>query len=215
METKYERKNLEWRPIKGLEGKYEVSNYGDIHRLKRKIPSGNNGYRWVSDYIFWSEEQKEYGGCDINNKYLGIHISKSLGRMYIHRIAAEAFCPNPDNKPEVNHKDGNHKNNYCGCKQLNYKDSNLEWVTHLENMKHASENNLINKDSELRKKRSKENHHILRPVIQMDLEENIICEYNSVSEAREALGYSSNNCISRVCRGERKSYKKFKWQYIN
>lgn len=135
--------------------------------------------------------------------------------MYVHRIAAEAFCPNPENKPEVNHKDGNHKNNYCGCRQKNYKDSNLEWTCHQENMKHASNSGLINRDSELRKIRSKENHHIKRPVIQLDLNNNIINQFDSVSEARKQLGYISNNCISRVCRGERKSYKGFRWQYIN
>ena len=38
MDIKYNRENLEWRPVIGLEGKYEVSNYGDIHRLERKAP---------------------------------------------------------------------------------------------------------------------------------------------------------------------------------
>lgn len=215
MDIKYYRENLEWRPVVGLEGKYEVSNYGDIHRLERKAPSGNGGYRILTDHVFWAEEQKEYGGCDPNNRYLGIHISKKLGKMYIHRIAAKAFCPNPDNKPEVNHIDGNHKNNYCGCKKNNYKDSNLEWVYHSENMKHASENNLINRDSELRKLRSKENHRIKRSVIQLDLEGNIINKYENTTEARKQLGYISNNCINRVCRGERKSYKGFRWQYVD
>lgn len=53
----------------------------------------------------------------------------------VHRIIAEVFIPNPDNKPDVNHKDGNKLNNSI---------SNLEWVTHSENMKHAFKNGLAN-----------------------------------------------------------------------
>ncbi len=66
-------------------------------------------------------------------------------REFIHRLVANTFVENPEGKTEVNHKDGNRENN-CA--------DNLEWVTRAENMKHASENNLINRDSILRKKQA-------------------------------------------------------------
>ena len=72
-------------------------------------------------------------GSPCKGGYLGVFLCKKNYkpiRKQIHRLIAEAFIPNPDNKPCVNHKDGNKRNNHV---------DNLEWVTYSENQKHSWE----------------------------------------------------------------------------
>ena len=102
-----------WRDIPGYEGFYQVSDLGNIRSIRfnkiRNMKSwDSNGYRAVELYLN-------------NNGY-------TVG---IHRLVALAFIPNPENKPEVNHKDRNRSNNNV---------ENLEWVTQSENVAHAYRN---------------------------------------------------------------------------
>lgn len=105
----------EWRPVKGFEGKYEVSNIGRVKSLGRFLTDG----RYHAERIL-SLPDDNYVTASLwaNNKECN---------KLVHRLVAEAFIPNPDNLPEVNHKDSNPKNNRV---------SNLEWVTSQENTKH-------------------------------------------------------------------------------
>lgn len=120
----------EWRPVKGFEGSFEVSNIGRIRSITRVVPRpGIRGNLTVQGRPMRTPISKHYGGyksvCFNQYDDKGVrHVRHYL----VHRLVAEAFIPNPENKPEVNHKDGN---------KLNCDVSNLEWVTHKENLKHA------------------------------------------------------------------------------
>lgn len=101
-----------WKPVVGFEGLYEVAACGAIRNART--------LRWLSPSV------KDDG-------YTSVKLFKN-GRGYqksVHRVVAEAYLPNPESKPQVNHKDLNKKNNDV---------SNLEWVTQEENLGHAIRN---------------------------------------------------------------------------
>lgn len=102
-----------WKPVKGYLGFYEISNLGRIKSLKDNLGR---------DRELILKPQKRKDG------YFIIDIKRST--KFLHRLVAEAFIPNPENKPQVNHKDSNRGNNRF---------DNLEWVTASENMRHAYE----------------------------------------------------------------------------
>ena len=103
----------QWKPIKGYEGKYDVSNFGRVRSyykgLHIKTQRINNcGYCYVKLYVRGKRQK--------------------MAR--VHRLVAEAFIPNPDNMSDVNHKDMNKLNNHV---------SNLEWSSHRGNVQHSYE----------------------------------------------------------------------------
>lgn len=111
-----------WKDIKGYEGLYQISNFGNVKSLERKIISPNGVVYTRRERIMAKRESTD--GYYIAKLNVNKH-SKSIA---IHILVAEHFLPNPNNYPEVNHLDCNRKNNRA---------DNLEWCTHQYNVQYS------------------------------------------------------------------------------
>lgn len=120
----------EWKDIKGYEKYYQISNLGNIKRFAGKCLAKNNSYRRVSERIITPFPNKTRG----NYFYVNLVMYGVSQQYRIHILVAKHFLSNPENKPEVNHKDDNKKNNFI---------NNLEWVTSSENKIKAYETKIM------------------------------------------------------------------------
>lgn len=113
-----------WKDIKGFEGSYQVSNLGRIRSCNRVV--NNSASRT-------GKQHRKGKILALNKTYRGyyiVHLFRGGKKIHplVHRLVAQAFIPNPENKPQINHIDGNPRNNQV---------KNLEWATESENMRHA------------------------------------------------------------------------------
>lgn len=172
-----------WKEIKEYGGKYKVSNNGRIKNMMTNnlVPQNisNSGYYRVGLYLNNKSKNKE-----------------------VHRIVAETFIDNPENKIEVNHIDGNKLNNNV---------DNLEWVTHKENINHAWKNNLFEPVREASKRYGK-NNPSAKGVIQYDINENKIEEYECIEDAAIKTNVNKTN-IGKCCNGRRKTAGGYIWKF--
>ncbi len=152
--------------------KYEVSSLGRVRNKKYLKPSIVGGYYRI-------------GLCD--NGIQRTH--------YVHILVAQYFCDNPENKPIVNHQDGNKLNNHY---------TNLEWVTHTENSKHADALGLNKRVSKRVHQYAREDKDKLEP----------LRTFNSLKEAAEFLEIKGAiGHISAVCTGVRGTAYGYRWGY--
>ena len=178
-----------WRDIKGYEGLYQVSNEGRVKSLERRVPNGRGYTRIVKECIMKQcLDSKGYSQVQLHND-----TTKSTKK--VHRLVAEAFIDNPDNLPEVNHKDE--------CKTSNVVE-NLEWCDTKYNINYGTHNERVAK--------SLTNGVTSKPIIQYDLGGNFIQEYPSMHEAARCLGLKQGG-ISMCCRGIAKTAYGFVWKY--
>lgn len=115
-----------WKEVKGYEELYEVSNLGRVKSLDKILHN---------QYTKYFKKGRILKNNKIGAGYLSVGLSKNgVKNFYIHRLVAEAFIENFDNKPQVNHINGIKTDNNV---------DNLEWCTRKENHRHAYENNLL------------------------------------------------------------------------
>ncbi len=146
-----------WHDIEGYEGLYQVSNKGRVKSLY------NGSERILKLH-------------DDGRGYLKAHLTKENTSKHIrvHRLVANAFIPNPENKPQVNHKDENKKNN---CVE------NLEWITHVDNCNYGTRNERVS-----------------RKLLQYSKDGEFIKEWQSAVEVKRVLSINNSNII-QCCRG--------------
>lgn len=168
-----------WKDIKGFEGCYQISNFGRVKALAREVGGGR---RLKEKMLHFSP----------SNGYKVAHLYKNgvQKNFSVHRLVGEAFIPNPENKPCINHKDENKLNNHV---------NNLEWVTQKENANYGTKN-----------ARSGLKH--AKATIQYDLKGNKIKRWESASAAARYFNVQACS-ISAVCKRRNETSCGYIWRY--
>lgn len=191
-------KNEIWRDIEGFEGLYQISNYGRVKRLGywREYNNSNQYITFTSKYYVREHILKAK-----MDRYLRVELYKSSissSLHLIHKLVAQAFIPNHDNKPIVDHKNNNtYDNRVC----------NLQWATYSENVNYSWERG--------RERKYGKNHKNSKLIGQYDLNGDLLNIYYGSGEASRATGISDVT-IRKACRGGYgcKTRGGFVWKYL-
>lgn len=157
--------------LKIMNGLYEVSNMGNIRNIKTKR--------------IFNKNIDCHGYCIVT-----LRKGNKQKLFKVHRLVAQTFIPNPENKPQVNHKNGIKTDNRV---------DNLEWTTCKENVQHAVNNGLINCEKQ---------------VEQYNKKGKLLSIWMSIIEAQRQLKIKDSNIIE-VCNGKRKTAGGYIWKYHN
>lgn len=191
-----------WKPIKGYEGLYEVSNYGRVKSLPR-------GKQWP-----YRQTHNNIRVQRIKNGYWTVNLSKkNVVKTYlVHRLIAEAFIPNPDNLPFINHKDEVRTNNNI---------DNLEWCTHQYNCNYGTARERQNitrannpNDPAIRKLVGEKNSSAVKCFTPSG---EFVALFKSLTEASEKTGVHISSII-RHCKGRvgnemNRPIRKYRFEY--
>lgn len=182
------------KQVVGYEGLYEVDQFGRVYSIDRIKTVVDNG-RIYEKHIAGKQMKQS-----IHTKgYKTVSLTKngSTKTIFVHRIVAEAFLPNPGNFPLVNHKDEDKTNNFI---------DNLEWCT-------ASYNRTYGKaiERQAKKIRGRESNKKIA-IIQKDMSGDFLNWFDSLTKAAENVNGSTSS-ISAVCKGKRKTAYGYLWEY--
>jgi len=161
-----DNENQRWVTVEGFDN-YEVNDKGEVRRKAQLLKGGN-----------------------IPSGHVTVALCKGKGKgksLYVHRLVALAFLPNPDNKPLVNHKNGNPKDNRV---------ENLEWATYSENIKHGYTHNGRRTSNEVK-------------VAAIDNNGEWVMSFRSIADAAKLLNVTPHAIWSAIARNG--SCRGYKW----
>lgn len=182
----------EFRPLEGFEGVYEISNHGRIRSLIttrknaiRKTSTAGDGY----ERVVLTQPQK----------FEGFNLKQVFCR-YVHRLVAQTFLPNPHGHRDVNHLDGNKANNVV---------TNLEWISHRENLRHAV--HVLRGGTHW----AKGSRHRAKPVIATPVDGSPPVRWECVRDWAKASGNVNRAAdVSKAIRHGRPAYG-FRWRFAD
>lgn len=183
-----------WKDVVGYEGLYQVSNLGRVKHLYCVVITHSGLTRTINERVVKPRLQK--------NGYLVVDLYKNNKRKesLLHRVVLEAFLPNPDNLPFVNHKDSNRQN----CKV-----ENLEWCTASYNTKYSYGNN--NRRDKMNWKHGKDNANS-KAVYAIDKDGNTVFRFDCIMDAERETGILNSNIVACL-KGRHKTAGGYIWIY--
>ena len=158
-----------WKDIQGYERLYQVSNLGRDRSLNRYVKFSNGRLIYYKSKILKSIVRKD------NYLIVDLHKNGDSKKFYVHRLVAEAFLDNPNNLPQVNHKDENRQNNNV---------DNLEWCSSEYNINYGNRTSKCTKQ-----------------VYQFDMNNKLLAIYQSTIEVNKLFNYDCG-LISKCCNGK-------------
>lgn len=168
-------------PIDGFGEVYAISSYGRVRSLDRWVSPAGHIELWKGRIM--NQHIASAGYLNVSMSYNG----KSI-REYVHRLVAMAFIPNPDNLPEVNHKDRNPLNNNV---------RNLEWCTHEYNVRYMRNEIVVPR---------------IKPIEQYTLDGKLVARFESSADVNRKLGYGQAY-IHACCLNRHKTAHGYIWKF--
>ena len=172
-----------WKDVIGYEGKYRISNLGNVKSTSRHVRLQNGLLMKLPDRVLKTMNRSGY-------RMVNLFKDGKTKSVNVHRLVALSFIPNPDNLPFVNHKDEVRSNNEV---------SNLEWCSCKYNLNYGTSTD----------RRSKKR---MKKLLQLSIDGTFIKEWNGLALASRETGYNFKN-ISQCCLGKRKTAYGFIWRY--
>ena len=177
-----------WKPVDGYEILYEVSTFGNVRSVARQVSHGlGNGVRQLKSRNInpWSD----------SHGYRSVSLSKhgKVTKFKVHRLVGNAFIPNPERKPTINHINEVRSDNRV---------ENLEWATYKENNNHGGHNARVSLT-------------LSKPVEQLDKFGKKIAMFNSIKEASFATGINEMNIKSCLHHKNRILAGGYRWRYVS